>query len=81
MRPRPSPSSWRETGRDHRIAGEEKAAERELEIGDRFSITSPDGTQFDLVVRGIYEPPALGSLLVLSVFERPASWGCRARSG
>jgi putative ABC transport system permease protein len=39
------------------------AARHDLGIGDTFSLTTPAGTTLEPTVRGIYEPPALGSLL------------------
>jgi putative ABC transport system permease protein len=39
------------------------AARHDLQVGDSFSLTTPAGTSVEAEVRGIYEPPALGSLL------------------
>jgi len=42
---------------------EDEALERSLSLGEHFSLTSPDGTTREFVVAGIFEPPALFSLL------------------
>jgi putative ABC transport system permease protein len=39
------------------------ASRHELDVGDTFVLTTPAGADVEATVRGIYEPPALGSLL------------------
>ena len=46
-------------GRDGAIVDEGWAKEHRLGVGDRFALTSADGTELDLVVRGIERSPVM----------------------
>jgi putative ABC transport system permease protein len=50
-------------GQDGAVVTVDFANRHGLDVGDRFELTSPAGTSVEAVVRGVYEPPALGSLL------------------
>ena len=49
-------------GRDGALVDDGWATEHGLEVGDAFSITSPNGTELDLTVRAIEESPVLDVL-------------------
>ena len=49
-------------GRDGALVDDGWATEHGLEVGDAFTITSPEGTELDLTVRAIEESPVLDIL-------------------
>ena len=58
-----SDAALAELGRDGVVVTRAIADSRGVRVGDRLAITSPGGTTIEPTVVGIYEPPALGSLL------------------
>jgi putative ABC transport system permease protein len=50
-------------GADGAIVRKDLADERELAVGDTLRLLSPAGTEFEVVVRGVYEPAELDALL------------------
>jgi putative ABC transport system permease protein len=59
-------------GADGAIVRKDLADDRGLEVGDPLRLLSPAGTEFDLVVRGVYEPAELDSLLGHVVLSQQA---------
>ena len=67
-------------GRDGAIVAKSFADDKDLQVGDRFPLLTPDGNRTELVVKGIYEPPPffplLGNVSITqslfdSIYERP----------
>ena len=67
-------------GRDGAIVAKSFAEDKDLQVGDRFALLTPDGNRTELVVKGIYEPPPffplLGNVSITqslfdSIYERP----------
>jgi putative ABC transport system permease protein len=67
-------------GRNGAIVAKDFAENNNLQVGDKFSLLTPNGTKAELVVRGIYEPPPffpiLGNVSITqslfdSLYERP----------
>jgi putative ABC transport system permease protein len=58
-----SDAAVRGLGRDGAVVTQSFAEDKALELGDRFSIQSSQGGTFEVVVRGIYEPPVFLNLL------------------
>ena len=67
-------------GGDGAIIAKGFADEKDLQVGDTFPLLTPDGTDAELVVKGIYEPPPffplLGDVSITqslydSLYERP----------
>jgi putative ABC transport system permease protein len=67
-------------GRDGAIVDKSFAEDKNLQLGDRFPLLTPDGNRIELAVKGIYEPPPffplLGSVSITqslfdSIYERP----------
>ena len=50
-------------GGDGALVTESFADDRDLSLGSRFAIETPDGDTLNVVVRGIYEPPDLDQML------------------
>jgi putative ABC transport system permease protein len=51
------------------------AREHELDVGDPFSVKSANGTQLDLVVRGIEHSPVIDAMTLGPVTVGPAAYG------
>jgi putative ABC transport system permease protein len=69
-----------EMGRNGAIIAKDFADDKNLQIGDSFTLLTSDGNRTELVVKGIYEPPPffplLGSVSITqslydSLYERP----------
>jgi putative ABC transport system permease protein len=67
-------------GQDGAIVDKGFAEDKNLQVGDRFPLQTPEGNRTELVVRGIYEPPPFFPLLGAvsipqtlydSIYERP----------
>ena len=67
-------------GQDGAIIAKDLADKKDLTVGDRFPLLTPNGETTQLVVRGIYEPPPFLPLLGIvsvsqtlydSLYERP----------
>jgi putative ABC transport system permease protein len=67
-------------GRNGAIIAKDFAEQKDLKVGDKFSLLVPSGQRTELVVKGIYEPPPffpiLGSVSITqslfnSLYERP----------
>jgi ABC-type antimicrobial peptide transport system permease subunit len=67
-------------GTNGAIIAKDFADDKDLSVGNTFSLLTPDGNQTELVVKGIYEPPPffpiLGSVSITqslfdSLYERP----------
>jgi putative ABC transport system permease protein len=67
-------------GRDGAIIDDDLADQKNLGVGDRFTVLTPANERVDLTVRGIYEPPPfypmLGNVSISKdtfdgIFERP----------
>ena len=67
-------------GRDGAIIAKGFADDKDLQVGDRFPLLTPDGSRTEIVVKGIYEPPPffplLGDVSITqslfdSIYERP----------
>jgi putative ABC transport system permease protein len=67
-------------GRDGAIIDDDLADQKNLGVGDRFTVLTPANEQVELIVRGIYEPPPfypmLGNVSISKdtfdgIFERP----------
>ena len=50
-------------GRDGALVTERYADAHDLAVGSRLSLESPSGDQRSLIVRGIYDPPAMNQML------------------
>jgi putative ABC transport system permease protein len=67
-------------GRNGAIIAKDFADQKDLKVGGKFSLLTPDGQRTELVVKGIYEPPPffpiLGEVSITqslfdSLYERP----------
>ena len=69
-------------GADGAIVDEGWASEHGLELGDRFALTSANGTELDLTVRGIEGSPLLDAMALGPGHDRPRGLrrGVRERS-
>ena len=56
-----SQAVFSELGENGAFVDEDFAEEHDLSVGSPVTITTPSGTQLDLTVRGIFDPPAGGS--------------------
>jgi ABC-type antimicrobial peptide transport system permease subunit len=75
-----SDTTLAQLGRNGAIVDKAFADDKNLGVGDKFTLLTPNGTQTPLVVKGIYEPPPffpiLGSVsipqsLFDSIYDRP----------
>jgi putative ABC transport system permease protein len=75
-----SDATLAQLGRNGAIVDKAFADDKNLQVGDKFTLLTPNGTQTPLVVKGIYEPPPffpiLGSVsipqsLFDSIYDRP----------
>jgi putative ABC transport system permease protein len=75
-----SDATLAELGRDGAIVAKEFADDKNLSVGAKFELLTPDGERTPLVVKGIYEPPPffpiLGNVSITqslfdSLYERP----------
>jgi len=59
-------------GSDGAIVRKDLADDEELAVGDRLRLLSPAGSEFEVVVRGVYEPAELDALLGHVVLSQAA---------